>query len=197
VRNVLLVAAVTVAAGCTPIMTRQGMHTLSRGSYDVAEKRVVWGRALESFQERNLIITFADLEAGVLASGNQPEVVRCASINGLCDSTTGVQFTLSEDGTVMFSVRRGVTGAVYSQKPLLPEASQTDFQRRSDDILRFIVGERGKLTERPTASPPGSLSLTQPSAQRRWPKGVRCSKDEQCQEGLACVESRCAKPAKR
>jgi hypothetical protein len=79
-----------------------------------------------------------------------------------------VQFTLSEDGTAVFSVRRGVTGAVYSRKPLLPEA-QTEFQQRSDDILRFIVGERGKLAEKPTGSPRGSLSLTQPSAQRRWP----------------------------
>lgn len=189
----MLVAVAALFSGCTmPMATSEGFHTLGRGTYDISEKREVWGRALEEFQRHNAIVTVVDYEAGILASGSQPaESIQCLASNKRCDSTVGWQFTMSDDGTSLLSVRRGVSGVIsYSlgrPASLLGDDSKDRLERDTDAILAAIVGQRGSVAPRQSrmaGSKPGSRSLL--------PVGAQCSGGSECATGQ-CVLLKCSK----
>jgi len=173
--------------GCTPVLVHQGVHTLARGSYDVAERRAVWGRALVMFQETNAIISYANIDSGVLASEVQPEWVSCDSITATCDARVGVQFTLGEDGKALLGFRRGLLGQVYYGKKLMSPASVQKLKADADAALAFIVGPNGSVQPRAQPEP-----ATRDRASSGLPKGAKCSQDAQCKTGLACVAGFCA-----
>jgi hypothetical protein len=182
-----MLVTVLSAVGCAPIPVSQHLHTVSRGRYELSEKRAVWGRALESFQEHNIVVTVVDYEAGVLASGGQPETVRCAGASGKCQSVTGVQFTMSDDGTALFTVRRGVSGMMdgYSAKPLIPPPVEADMCKEADETLAFIVGQAGSVKPQPEKK--------KAQAQQGLSQGEFCSNDGECRDGLSCTMMRCTR----
>jgi hypothetical protein len=147
-RKLMLVAVAAMFSGCATPMTTS-FHTLGRATYDKAEKREVWGRALAQFQLHNAIVTVVDYESGVLASGDQPgETVPCRSTSKACNQTVGWQFTISDDGTCLLSVRRGISGtvdAVYRPTSLLRDEIKDDLEQDADEILAAIVGKRGSV----------------------------------------------------
>ena len=140
-----LLGLVVLLTGCAVPMGTS-YHTVGRARFDTSEKRLVWGRALEKFQEHNAIVTLVDYEAGILASGSQPgERVPCRGIDESCESVVGWQFTMSDDGHGLLSVRRGVLGRVYSySEDLLRPEDKTALDAEADAILATIVGERGR-----------------------------------------------------
>jgi hypothetical protein len=184
-RTMLAAVAALFAVGCAQVPVTQRLHTVSRATYDTSEKRAAWGRALESFQEHNVIVTLVDYEAGILASGSQPEVVPCAGAGGKCESSTGWQFTMSDDGTALFSVRRGVTGMLdaYSSTKLLPPESEARLCKDADETLAFIIGPKGVVKPQPP----------KPAEARRLSRGDWCSNDGECETGLSCLMRRCAR----
>lgn len=183
--KMMLVAVVALSiVGCAPpvlIPRSESFHTLAQGSYDSADKRVVWGRALEQFQRHNAIVTVADYEAGILASGGQPAPsIPCNGYGRVCDLTVGWQFTISDDGACLLSVRRGVSGQVELYRDHSSSLLQNDrmnmLDYEADTILAAIVGERGSVVKhpaRPMQAPQSSL----------LPNGAKCSAHSECASG--------------
>ncbi|WP_242344661.1 hypothetical protein [Anaeromyxobacter terrae] len=188
-KTMLVAVAALSTVGCVPTVlttTSESFHTLAQGSYQTAAKRQVWGRALEQFQRHNAIVTVADYEAGILASGGQPAgVIPCNAYRRRCGLTVGWQFTMSDDGTSLLSVRRAITGDVeYLAGSLLQDDRREMLDYEADTILAAIVGERGSVAQRKprTAPPPPSL----------LPVGARCYVGSECASGQ-CVLAKCSK----
>jgi hypothetical protein len=187
--KMMLAAVAALLSGCaTPMLTSEGFHTIGRGKYDISEKREVWGRALEEFQRHNAIVTVVDYEAGILASGSQPaETIPCLASNRRCDSTVGWQFTMSDDGTSLLSMRRGISGVInYAwgrPASLLGDETKAGLERDTDAILAAIVGQRGTVAPRPSRVADRSTLL---------PVGANCSKNAECASGQ-CVLLKCSK----
>jgi hypothetical protein len=134
--RVLAIAVVGSTACATPGFS--DVHVMIRGTYDLREKRLVWGRALSYFQERSAVVTFADLDAGILASDLQPE--SCGGT--VCDARTGVQFTLADDGVAVLSISRVVRG------PMSPIVA-SELRRECEGALLSIVGPLRPRFDRP------------------------------------------------
>lgn len=182
--NTMALGLAVLFTGCYTPMS-ESFHTVGRGTFDTSEKRVVWGRALQQFQEHNAIVTLVDFDAGILASGVQPAgMVHCRGSGSACNSVEGWQFTMADDGTSLLSVRRGVTGMVAVGSPLLGGEDKRALEREAEAVLAAIVGVRGTVVQR---SPPASNPVPNP-----LPVGARCSADARCVTGL-CVEKRCAR----
>jgi hypothetical protein len=187
-KTMLAALAALSTVGCVPTMlttTSESFHTLAQASYDTSEKRQVWGRALEQFQRHNAIVTVVDYEAGVLASGGQPAgPIPCNAYAKTCELTVGWQFTISDDGTSLLSVRRGITGQVeYISGPLLRDDGKEMLDLEADVILADIVGERGSVAQRPKRTPAAAALL---------PVGAKCSAHSECKSGQ-CSMLKCSR----
>jgi hypothetical protein len=180
-KGAVLLGVIVLLTGCiTPASA--SFHTVGRGKYDTSEKRAVWGRALEQFQEYNAIVTLVDYEAGILASGSQPAGnVPCHGVVNSCAAVMGWQFTMADDGTALLSVRRGIIGFTYGVGALLADEDKNKLDAETAAILTVIVGQRGSVAPVRARRPEQLLPL-----------GATCSEHRQCATGqctgMTCTE---------
>ncbi len=178
-RRVILVAcALPLLVGCVSTVS-EPLHLTARANFEPGKRRVVWGRALTSFQIADVFVVMSDSVGGVLQSGPQPTWTRCNNTSAsstssgpgamfpardenrhktegaMCRSTINVQFTITDDGLAFLRVNRGVTGEVATGKSLFTEGDLKALQSDCDEWLHFITGE--------ASSPPESLRRVAPT----------------------------------
>jgi hypothetical protein len=151
-----LLASLITGCAITPAYTRVStpLHTTSRAKFEPAQRRAVWGRAVDSFQITGSIVKISDPLGGVLLSEAQPSSQPCTfGIGQECRSEIIVQFTMTDDGMATLRINRGVTGRVWQRglEVLVSPDEISELQSQCDAWLQYIIGASSKP---PTAPPP-------------------------------------------
>jgi len=141
------------------------VHTVSKARFSPQDRRSVWGRTLESFQNTNTLIAYSDPVGGILRSEMQPSQAPCSGSywvrtdnreekpTPMCDGLAHIQFTICDEGLAILRTNRTVRGSVSGYNALVTDRDLERLQTRQDALLKWIATGAGEAPDLADAPP--------------------------------------------